>query len=144
MKAKIFKKRKNFGFTLIELLVVISIIGILSTLSTVAVNTARVKARDAKRLSDISQVQLALYFYYDDNLSFPQTADMLPASATASWTSILVPALNGTTGGRIYMGRVPVDPQNVFPQVFGYNGNGQEFVISFCLEEGGCREIHGQ
>ena len=44
------------GFTLIELLVVIAIIGLLSTMAVVSLNSARGKARDAKRVSDIKQI----------------------------------------------------------------------------------------
>lgn len=44
------------GFTLVELLVVIAIIALLSTLSVVALNSARAKSRDARRLSDIRQI----------------------------------------------------------------------------------------
>lgn len=71
------KQRKRFalssskGFTLIELLVVIAIIGILATIVTVSLNTARSKARDARRVSDIRQVQLALQMYYDAIGSYP-------------------------------------------------------------------------
>lgn len=44
------------GFTLIELLVVIAIIGLLSTLAVVSLNSARGKARDARRISDVKQL----------------------------------------------------------------------------------------
>ena len=50
-----FKNQRHqwSGFTLIELLVVIAIIGLLATLSVIALNSARAKSRDAKRLADI-------------------------------------------------------------------------------------------
>ncbi|MFA6322920.1 MAG: prepilin-type N-terminal cleavage/methylation domain-containing protein [Candidatus Buchananbacteria bacterium] len=129
------------GFTLVELLVVIAIIGILATLSTVSLNVARVKSRDARRLSDVSQLQLALYLYFDDHNEFP-IADMDTQHAVANWP-IVNDGLNGTSGGRVYMRSVPKDPSNKDPYVYGYNSNGSEFLITFNLEEGGAREVLG-
>ena len=61
---KYFKQSKA-GFTLIELLVVVAIIGLLSSVVLVSLNSARAKARDARRTSDLRNVQLALEMYYD-------------------------------------------------------------------------------
>lgn len=58
---------KNKGFTLIELLVVIAIIGVLATLLLLQLGSARAKARDAKRISDVTQIRTALEQYFDDN-----------------------------------------------------------------------------
>jgi len=87
---------KKTGFTLIELIVVIAIIGILSTIVMVSLNTARGKARDARRISDIRQLQLALQMYYDINGAYPTTTEGLVKLTTPT----------------AYITAVPVDPQN--------------------------------
>lgn len=66
------KSRKFLrGFTLIELLVVIAIIGLLATIVTVSVNSARIKARDTKRIADLKQLSSALALYYDTTGHYP-------------------------------------------------------------------------
>ncbi len=99
------------GFTLIELLVVIAIIGLLSTLAVVALGSARVKARDSKRLSDLKQLQTALELYYTDKNQYPST----PSSVTVQLGTAGYQCLNGngwqsSNCGDAYMGQVPVDP----------------------------------
>ena len=89
--------RLNRGFTLIELLVVIAIIGILASVVLASLNSARVKGRDARRISDVKQIQLALELYYDKNQSYPTAAQAMSTS-----TSVLV------TNG--FISSLPVDP----------------------------------
>lgn len=68
-------KNKNLGFTLIELLVVIAIIGLLSSVVLASLSATRKKARDARRLQDVRQIQIALELYYNNNNQYPNNTD---------------------------------------------------------------------
>jgi len=59
------------GFTIIELLITILIIGIIASLAIVGLNSVRGKSRDARRISDIRQIQNALEIYRNDNSVYP-------------------------------------------------------------------------
>lgn len=63
------------AFTLIELLVVIAIIGLLSTIVLGALNSAREKARDAKKGEMAKQWQNAIELYYFDNNTYPSSSN---------------------------------------------------------------------
>jgi prepilin-type N-terminal cleavage/methylation domain-containing protein len=117
--------KKQKGFTLIELLVVIAIIGLLSTLAVVALNNARQKSRDAKRVSDIKQIQTALELYYNDANGYP--------AAVTTGQSI---SYNGTS----YMSVVPSNPTPVAPGApqYSYSPTGSSpysgYVLTYTLE----------
>ncbi len=110
---------KKKGFTLIELLVVIAIIGLLSTLAVVALNSARLKARDAKRIADVKQMQTALELYFNDQSRYPGGYDATGTTYAAA-TAVLGTGGNyvclGTIGwgpsacAGAYMGLVPSNP----------------------------------
>jgi len=102
-------KQKHAGFTLIELLVVISIIGILSTLAVVSLNNARVKARDAKRVSDIKQVQTALELFVSDRNGYPADSD-LTLGGTSALSLSKDAGFSNVSSGTIYMGKMPLNP----------------------------------
>jgi prepilin-type N-terminal cleavage/methylation domain-containing protein len=91
------------GFTLIELLVVIAIIGLLSTMAVVALNNARTKSRDAKRVSDIKQIQTALEMYFTDQNNYPAAGtsdDALALLQTSGFFAAL--PTNPTPNGHAY------------------------------------------
>jgi len=151
------------GFTLIELLVVISIIGILSSFAVVALNSARIKARDALRKGDMAQMRTALVLYYDDNFSYPICGagdwdDTLadygsfvgddPQDGCWCYLEELVPALGA--GPRPVMPEPPIDPMNptntcTNPQHYRYisSPDGQEYAIIYYLEEDGEAVLKG-
>jgi prepilin-type N-terminal cleavage/methylation domain-containing protein len=92
--------KKQKGFTLIELLVVIAIIGILATIVMVSLNTARSKARDSRRVSDVRQLQLALQMYYDANGSYPAAL----SSLTPTYISVTPVDPDGTSAYQYCIG----------------------------------------
>jgi general secretion pathway protein G len=63
---------KQKGFSLIELLVAISIIAMLTSITMASLSSARWKSRDAKRLADIKNIELAVNQYYVDKGYFPK------------------------------------------------------------------------
>ncbi|HEY0980040.1 MAG TPA: type II secretion system protein [Candidatus Paceibacterota bacterium] len=63
--------KQQKGFTLIELLVVIAVIGILASVVLASLNSARAKARDAKKMADMKSVSTALELYYDKYGTYP-------------------------------------------------------------------------
>lgn len=136
---------KNKGFTLIELLVVIAIIGILSTLAVVSLNNARQKSRDAKRVSDIRQVQTSLELYFADSNAYPAGVAVTLGSASAQTLSSAGLTAAGSASGTTYMGQVPA---NITPGGADYsyrstNNDGSactsgacpSYVINFTLED---------
>lgn len=145
-------QKNEKGFTLIELLVVIAIIGLLSTLAVVALNSARQKSRDSKRVADIKQIQTALELYFADNNGYP-------AQTTAAELGILAAVGAEATGTRAlcsvdgfanacgtnttYMGLVPAKPTPVdggtlctaATNAYMYTApaDGSTYSLTFCI-----------
>src|SRR4030043_524045 len=99
----LFKKRKK-GFTLIELLVVIAIIGLLASIVLVSLGPVRAKARDAKRESDIRQIDLAMEMCADDTGCNSSTAGNYKAITVDASSRITVTAIGS------YMSILSQDP----------------------------------
>ena len=127
---------KRQGFTLIELLVVIAIIGLLSTLAVIALGSARVKARDSKRLADLKQVQTALELYYTDKNDYPagNAVNLGDTDHFCLNGSGLVTAAN--CGTSPYMGQVPLDPKSTAdtPVYYTYTYSSSSYTVNATLE----------
>lgn len=118
-------EKNKKGFTLIELLVVIAIIGLLSTLSVVALNNARARARDARRVADIKQIQTALELYFNAVNRYP---------ATTEFNSGIL-----ATGGVTFMDPIPSAPipadcaSELNAYVYTDITNGSSYTLRYCL-----------
>ncbi|MFZ4500153.1 MAG: type II secretion system protein [Minisyncoccia bacterium] len=103
---------KEKGFTLIELLVVIAVIGILASVVMASLNSARVKARNARRNSDIKQLVNAFNLGITNTGTLPDsTANGACVSATCyeAYSSYIA---NSTVDAFLspYLPTKPIDP----------------------------------
>jgi prepilin-type N-terminal cleavage/methylation domain-containing protein len=126
-------KRSSSAFTLIELLVVIAIIAIIATLSVLALQSAREKARDAKRIADIKQLKTALELYYNDANGYPP-ASAFVAGETLSYTD--------PQSGQVktYINNIPSAPIPADGDCTSSNNaytygseNSSTYTLSYCL-----------
>lgn len=112
------------GFTLVELLVVISIIGFLATLAVTSLGSGRLKARDARRIANIKQIQTALELYFSDANDYPTG---VTAGNTISYS------------GTVYMKIVPsnstpTNDGNCGASVYSYiRDSASSYRLTFCL-----------
>lgn len=136
---KKFGKNKK-GFTLIELLVVIAIIGLLSTLAVVALSSAREKSRNAKRVSDVKQIQTSLELYFDDQGSYP--AGDNATLGTSTYICLDDTGFNGTCAGtKKYLYMVPSNPtprndggcDPAAEYRYTMDDSGASYTIGYCL-----------
>ncbi len=125
--------RKQEGFTIIELLVVFAIIGLLATLTIASINTARVKSRDARRISDMRTMVNALEMYFNDNESYPLRDRAF--SGNSEWSGLesdLAP----------YLSTMPNDP--VDGTFYFYDSEGDGYGIMCGFEHSGNFSLLGE
>lgn len=124
------------GFTLIELLIVIVMIGVLATMGIAAVNPGAQfqKAQDARRKSDLSQIQKAIEQYYEDIGEYPEsTGDhkiKVRGGGAVEWGGSWLP----------YMGNLPKDPNDPKKRYI-YVSTGQAYRLYASLDRGGSADI---
>jgi general secretion pathway protein G len=107
----------QLGFTLVELLIVIALIAILATGVLALINPVgeMQKALDAKRKSDLAQLQRTLELYYHDYGQYPATL-----SFGSSWQP--------------YSPKLPNDPDP--SKNYAYKSSGQTYYMYASLDRG--------
>jgi len=127
-------KTKHSAFTLIELLVVIAIIALLVTFSVIALISARTKARDAKRLTDIKNTQTALDLYYNEYGIYPAGVESMDQTSTIFCLSDQ--GIATTCGTVVYAGSLPLDPASGLNYLYTPTSSQLSYTVAFTLEVG--------
>lgn len=116
------KKQNQTGFSLIELMVVIALIGLLASVVLASLAGARKSSREAKRKTELLQVQKALEGYYTANYGYPTTGGVWFGTSanggnkTTSGATAYIPNLTPT-----YLATLPTDPLGATSGWSGYN-----------------------
>jgi len=125
-------KKYNPAFTLVELLVVIAIISIIAVLGMVSLSNARMKSRDAKRVTDVKQVQVALEMFYNTNNRYPTTDE---------WNAGTIVSTSSSGEVVYFLTSIPAAPLpadgdcDIDSNAYAYTPtvNGEDYSINFCL-----------
>ncbi len=133
----IYTNKKPHGFTLIELLVVVSIIGLLSSVVLAGMNSARYAANDARRFSDLRQMEKALDTYYADNGRYPSTSGQWNSQCNTFTNVTAENAIVGASPSPAFIGTyIPVIPQDpnfnsgtLTSNCYAYNSNGTDYKL---------------
>lgn len=117
------KKLYHHGFTLIEILIAIAIIAILTAVGIVSYTSINQNARNAKRKSDLGQIQSALELYRSDYGSYPavNTTGLLTAENLES-NSLFTS----------YLTVVPDDPKDN-PYMYTATGENDGSYYGYCV-----------
>ncbi|MEI6396651.1 MAG: type II secretion system protein [Candidatus Taylorbacteria bacterium] len=117
------------AFTLIELMVVVAIIALLTGIIMTNLMQSKSKSRDTQRISDISQIQVALGLYFDRCNQFP--------------SSLAIAENNGNSSGGVctagitlgsYISKIPSPPSSGETYGYGLNGENTDYVLHTSLE----------
>lgn len=120
-------KNSKKGFTLIELLVVVAVIGILASVILIGLAGFRGRGRDARRLTDLSQLQTGLELFFNTCSKYPTVI-----------TGLISPGANpNCIGGPPSIGitRIPTDPSTGANYAYGINGAANRYTLGATLEE---------
>ncbi len=111
------------GFTLMEILIAIAIIAVLTAIGIVSYASINRNARNAKRKSDVGQIQSALELYRSDFGYYPavNVSGMEAAEALEDNADFLT-----------YLSAVPVDPKQVSYTYQALNENDGQYY-GYCL-----------
>src|SRR3954464_9740768 len=87
------------AFTLIELMITVAIIALLTAIILTNLNQPKVRARDAKRVSDIGQLQLALELFFDRCNRYPIVQNGMPRLVDPDLNDLTNAPKNGCPDG---------------------------------------------
>lgn len=136
------KSPTSIGLVVVFVFVLIATIGLLSTLAVVALNSAREKSRDSKRVADVKQIQTALELYYADHDEYPEATGGAILGRTSASTLCASGFRTACFGGEtVYMGDVPSAPTpsdggclaNDNSYFYHRRESTTDYTLTFCL-----------
>jgi type II secretory pathway pseudopilin PulG len=108
---------------IVGLLFAVALIGIIASVALASLSTAKEKGRDARRISDTKELQLALELYSDEHNVYPVSLDQLVPEGDIE--------------------NVPVDPTTAVPYQYQVGANDLSYQLCATLEENAATSTFG-
>ena len=132
MTLYLFHRSTKKGFTLVEIMIVTAVIAILTAMILASLVGSKAKSRDARRVSDLSQILYALGQYFDkcDQYPTPDTGNVIDANTLLQSTG----CPSGVTFGS-FLSAVPKDPNTGSPYNYVVNNSpASDYVLYTTFE----------
>jgi prepilin-type N-terminal cleavage/methylation domain-containing protein len=124
------------GFTLIEILIVVAIIAILASIVLVGLGPTQQSGRDARRLSDLHEVQNVVELYYNECGFYPSVAaaaGVCPTASNINTYADMTAAITGTPAtGANSLPNDPTSGKTYFYESYGTTAT--SYVLGATLE----------
>ena len=121
-------------FTLIELVVVVALVVILSSIAFISYENNIIDSRDATRMSDITNLKIALNTAKQKNWDYPGPSSSF--NVTNSWVVEVYQWIIDNNISLNTLQDIPKDPKNSSNYIYSISANKQFFQIWLTLENG--------
>lgn len=122
------------AFTLTELIVTITILSIITTISFISMNWYLLDTRNSQRISDLSQVKVAIKTYKSEKLKIPFPENYFWITNwwvnTIAWQWKLWKNISLST-----IDEIPLDPKLNIEYLYSITSSKQEFQLAWTLED---------
>ncbi len=128
-----FSFRSKEAFSALEGLIALAFLGLVLTFGAISLNSARARARDAVRVSDMQMIRAGLHLYWQEKATYPVAQQFVLGVPNTS-DALTITGFVASQGAQppIVLEHVPMGPSS--KETYIYTGTPSGYSIRFATE----------